>query len=195
MTKHKDSELLQWIQSGDLAQRDQAFIILYRQYYPMVLKLVLQNKGGEEDAKDIFQDGLIVLYNQIQQGAFKERSTLKTYLYSICRNLWLKKLTRGQKTVEIIDNLEYEAINENALKNLIGTEREQCVEKLLLQLGEECNKILRYFYYDKLSMKKIKINLKLASEQVAKNKKMKCLKRLRKQVLESSYYLSLLKSK
>ena len=42
------------------------------------------------------------------------------------------------------------------------------------------NKILKFFYYDKLSMKKIMAALNLASEQVAKNKKMKCLKRLRK---------------
>jgi len=193
MDEYKDQRLLLWIKGDDLQQRDEAFVYLYKKYYPIIQKFVEQNKGTKADAKDIFQDGLIVLHNQILKGAFKEKSTIETYLYSICRNLWLKKITRSKKTFDLIDNQEHIETNENALESLIGNEREYCIEEILQQLGSECNSILKLFYYDKCSMKKIKEQLQLASEQVAKNKKMKCLKKLRKLVLESSFYLSLLK--
>lgn len=193
MIKLTDQDILQWVQGDDLKKRDEAFVFLYRQYYPVIMKFIVQNRGTETDAKDIFQDGLIVLHNQIVQGAFQGKSTIKTYLYSICRNLWLKKLSRGKVTTELIDNQEYIETDQNAIQNLIGTEREQYVEEVLQQLGEECNQILKLFYYEKLSMKKIMETLQLASEQVAKNKKMKCLKKLRTLVLESSFYSNLLK--
>jgi len=194
MNENKDQVLLQWIKGGDLKKRDEAFAYLYRTYYPVIQKFVEQNKGTKDDAKDIFQDGLIVLYHQILKGAFKEKSTVETYLYSICRNLWLKKITRSKGTMDLIENHKHIKTDDNILQSLIGTEQEQCIEEVLNELGAECNNILKYFYFDKLSMKKIKDKLQLASEQVAKNKKMKCLKKLRKLVLENSLYLSILKT-
>lgn len=193
MNKHRDKELLEWIREGDLQQRDKALAVLYQENYPLIQHLVLQNKGSKDEAKDVFQDGIIVVYNQVLNGSFEERSSLGTYLYAICRRLWLRKLTRTRGTDDIIDNADYVETSENALDYLVGTEREQCIQEVFQQLGTECDKLLRYFYYEKFSMKKIVEQMQITNVQVAKNKKMKCLKRLRKLVLESTHYLNLLK--
>ena len=193
MIKHEDKELHKMITSGDLKQRDQALAALYQQHFPLIQQLVLRNKGSKDEAKDVFQDGIIVLYNQLLSGAFEGRSSIKTYLYAICRRLWMRKLTRTHPTEDIIDNLDYVETSENVLDCLIGTEREQCVADLLQKMGSECHKLLRNFYFDKLSMKQIVAQMQITNVQVAKNKKMKCMKRLRKLVLESSHYMKILK--
>jgi DNA-directed RNA polymerase specialized sigma24 family protein len=58
----------------------------------MILQLVINNNGDEDEAKDIYQEAIIVLYNKVKRGDFELSSKLKTYIYSICRRLWLKRL-------------------------------------------------------------------------------------------------------
>ena len=193
MSKQDDLRLLKWLKADDLREREKAFEFIYRNFYAGIEAYILQNKGTREEARDIFQDGVIVLYNQVLSGAFKEQSTIKTYLYSICRNIWYKKLGKKKPQTDIESLKETKEETPDADEILIGNEREQLVERLLNKLTEECNQILKLFYFDKLSMKKIKATLNLASEQVAKNKKMKCLKKLRVIVAENQEYIELLK--
>ena len=193
MAKYNDLQLLELIKADELKKREEAFEHIYRSYYEGVEAYIIQNKGSKEEAKDLFQDGLIVLYNQILSGAFREQSTIKTYLYGICRNIWFKKL---KKKKPLVPEEEMQGMAEGSPgldQILIGNEREQLIEKLLGQLAEECNQILKFFYFDKLSMRKIKELLQLASEQVAKNKKMRCIKKLRTLALNNPEYVELLK--
>ena len=67
---------------------------LYLAYFPMVLQLIINNNGNEDDAKDIYQEAIIVLYNKVKGGDFELSSKLKTYIYSVCRRLWLKRLSQ-----------------------------------------------------------------------------------------------------
>jgi DNA-directed RNA polymerase specialized sigma24 family protein len=52
---------------------------LYTSYFPMVLQLVLKNNGNKDDAKDLFQESIIVLYNKVKGGNFELNSKLKTF--------------------------------------------------------------------------------------------------------------------
>ena len=63
---------------------------IYKAYFPMVLQLVMTNSGSEDDAKDVFQESIIVLYDKVKAGSFELNSKLKTFLYSVSRRLWLK---------------------------------------------------------------------------------------------------------
>ena len=67
---------------------------LYKSYFPMILQFILSNNGDEDDAKDIFQESIIVLYNKVKSGNFELTSKLKTFIYSVCRRLWLKRLNQ-----------------------------------------------------------------------------------------------------
>ena len=50
--------------------------------------------------------------------------------------------------------------------------------KVMDELGETCKKILLLYYYENQSMKEILTSLNYENEQVVRNKKYKCLKRL-----------------
>jgi len=60
--------------------------------FPVILRMVQQNNGSDDDAKDLFQEAMIILYEKVQQGDFDLYSKLKTFLYAVCRRLWQKKL-------------------------------------------------------------------------------------------------------
>ena len=84
----KDSEILAKLQEGD----ESALEYLYQKYYRMMVKLVTSNSGTEYEAKDIYQEALIVLWQKAVSGKLVLTSKISTYLYSICQNLWRKEL-------------------------------------------------------------------------------------------------------
>jgi RNA polymerase sigma factor (sigma-70 family) len=169
-----DQELLQGLRSG----RQAAFKRLYQQHYPMVRYLVLQNSGSNTEADDVFQDGLMVLIGKLRQGEFQLTSSLKTFLYSVCRHIWLKRL-RDKGRTKLIDFENPIDVADEAL--------EESNEPLLAQLrdaletlGDACRKVLERFYFLKMSMEEIAIELGYTNADTVKTQKYKCILRLRK---------------
>ena len=81
-----------------LARNDRAATTtLYRDHYGMIQTLVLNNNGTVDDARDVFQEAMVVLYEKVKAGGFELSCQLKTYIYSICRRLWLKRLSQKQR--------------------------------------------------------------------------------------------------
>ena len=68
------------------------------------------------------------------------------------------------------------------------TEERQTMLELIKQLGEDCQKVLRYYYYERLKMKEIAQLMNFANDQVARNKKAKCLKQLISIVNRSPFF-------
>ncbi len=179
---------LQRLQSGDARQQDEAFRLLYRQYYGLVESLVVTNNGTPEQAKDIFQDGIIVLFNKVKNEDFVLSSSLKSYLFAICRNLWLMKLRTAGREPSLESHHEHIPLDDNLFDTLVVTEKKLLIAELLGKVGEDCRQILGLFYYQKTPMAKIMEVFGLGSEQAAKNKKSQCLKKLRELVLGSPFY-------
>ena len=65
---------------------------IYRENYNMIQTLVINNNGSADDAKDVFQEAMIVLYEKARSGVFELNCQIKTYIYSVSRRLWLKRL-------------------------------------------------------------------------------------------------------
>lgn len=168
--------LLDNLLSKKTAKRDQAWEYVYKTYYPMVRELIQKNSGTDEDATDIFQDGLLVLHRNISNGTFREESTIKTYIYSICRNLWLKELERRARRVTsshgFLNDPTMMADTTDELGYLIDT---QVVELLISELQEDCRNILVEYYYNNRSMAELKEIFNVGSIQAAKNKKWRCM--------------------
>lgn len=186
-----DSAIIEALKSGEGARQEYAFRYLYRNYFGLIESLIVSNTGHQEDAADIFHDGLIVLFNRIKKGDFQLKSTIKTYLYSICRNLWLMKLRRGKRETSLEDQHERMHIQEDHFKTLERNERKDLIVKLLKEINEDCRKILELFYFRKMKMNDIRSVLSMASEQVAKNKKSRCMKAIRVKVQENPQYKDL----
>ena len=164
------------LKSTDEKERSRALEEIYVSYYPVVEKFIQSNGGEGDDAKDIFQEGITVLFTQISNEKFRGDANVKTYLFSICKNLWYKHIKRRksmdlEKAKPQITEFSYDEIEQN--------DKVVAVFQLFNTLGQDCQRLLELFYFEKLSMTKIAEAFNFAGAQSAKNKKVKCLKKLR----------------
>jgi len=191
MNEHSEQTLLAMLRGDEQRQIDQALSQLYRHYYEPVQQLILKNSGTADEADDIFQEVLWAFYTQLRSGKLTLQCTIKTYLYSVARNMWLNELRKRSNKPDMVETDEFIVLEENHLATMMLTERNQEMAKLIRSLGEQCQEILTYFYFDRFRMKKVAALMGFANEQVAKNKKSKCLKKLKALVQEKRHRFQL----
>lgn len=165
----KDEEILKRLRHGEEA----ALQYLYKKHYRMMLRLVMRNSGTEEEARDVFQEALIILWQKVRSSDFVLTSKLSTYLYSVCQNLWRKELERKAR-------LTREEKDDIVEQNWEEKERQRLLRQCLEQLGDTCKQVLMMYYFDRMSMKDIAEQMGFASADVAKTKKYKCMQELEK---------------
>lgn len=177
-TEFSDAELLRNLSNNEAI--DDAVRFLYREHFDFLSKYVLTNNGDFHDAEDVFQEVIVCFMNLVRAGKFRGESSVKTFLYSINRNLWLNELKkRGRAQVREL-NYEQKKEEGEASVDLAIENRESSASLMeaINVLGDVCKKILVLFYFESRSMKEILSALHYENEQVVRNKKHKCLKKL-----------------
>lgn len=173
-----DQQFLQGLREGD----SEVLSALYKRYYNIVLKLVVNNSGSSDEAADIYQESIIVLYENAEKPGFELKCQLQTYLYSVAKRLWLKQLKRKGRTylmkedeenfiADVTDDMTFHQKKENDFEK---------IEKSLQELGEPCASLIKDFYVQQLSMEEIADKFGYTNSDNAKNQKYKCLQRLKK---------------
>ncbi|MFL5742363.1 MAG: RNA polymerase sigma factor [Flavisolibacter sp.] len=194
LEKLTDSDILQSLRSS--GEADSAIRSLYREHFELLGRYVVNNSGSWDDAKDIFQETIIAFVNLVRADKFRGEASIKTFLYALNRNIWLNELKKRGRSEQ--REIKYEKFNETADKNismvLEGRETQSVLMKLIEELGENCKKILLLFYYENRPMKEILTVLDYENEQVVRNKKYKCLKRLEELVTTNKNLYDQLKS-
>jgi RNA polymerase sigma factor (sigma-70 family) len=173
----KDRELLLGLANGE----DKSLEIIYSENFPVVLRMILQHNGSEDDAKDIFQEAIIILYEKVQKEDFSLSSRLKTFLYSVCRHLWLKKVQRTHHMYSWSSDLEEVIPATEELEAHQAKDQEfRIMESALQNMGQPCQTILEDYYLHKRTMQEIAAKFGYTNAENAKNQKYKCLMRLKK---------------
>lgn len=165
-----------------LAKNDRKAIeTIYRENYSLVQALVVKNNGTAEDAKDIFQEAMIVLFEKAKQEDFTLQCQLRTYIYSVCRRLWLKRLLQQNRFMIAEDNeVELAQVEEEVEEQEQRNTEFSMMEKAINSLGEPCKSLLEAFYLQKRNMQDIALSFGYTNAENAKNQKYKCLVRLKK---------------
>ena len=170
-----DQEIFEGIVNRD----NQTFFYLYEKFKGQIINMVQKNSGNEADALDIFQEGLVALWTNIDRGKFEiqNQSRISTYLYALCRNIWISKL-RKKKVIHSIDDNPEADIEIQTQEMEAQHDKVTELEKSLRKLGASCQKILQLFYYQKASLKVIAQEMGI-TEKTAKNNKYRCMQNLR----------------
>ena len=165
-----------------LARNDKKAVeTIYRENYNIVQSLIINNNGSADDAKDIFQEAMIVLYEKARSGTFELNCQIKTYVYSVSRRLWLKKLQQASRYSGDIGNAEAIVPVEDDIEEHARRDAEfEMMEKAILSLGEPCKSLLEAFYLQKKNMQEIAVSFGYTNAENAKTQKYKCLMRLKK---------------
>ena len=159
---------------------------IYTHYYPVIQSLIINNNGSVEDAQDVFQEAMIVLYENAKREDFNLTSQLRTYLYAICKRLWLKRLQQQYKYNVV---LPYDSEDLTDIHPSIEEYKKResdfgIVQAALQRVGEPCKGLLEACYIHNKNMKEIATVFGYTNADNAKNQKYKCLMRLKKLFFE-----------
>ncbi len=150
---------------------------------PFVNWILSNNSCNPEEAVDIFQVSVVILYENVITGKVDQLSNLKSYLFSIGRN----------KLMEHFRNLKkhnHSQLDNNVLlKQLFVDEYDldshqidhiELMHQALEELGDPCKSLLQSYYFKKMNLLEIADALSYKNSDTVKTKKFKCIKRLRK---------------
>jgi RNA polymerase sigma factor (sigma-70 family) len=154
---------------------------IYKDNFNMVQSFIINNNGSYDDAKDIFQEAMVALYEKAQDDSFVLTCKINTYIYSVCRRLWLKRFQQIVRYSGQIENLEETVAVEEDLE--IHEKRNTAfgiMDKALAGLGEPCKSLLEGYYVKKQDMQTLAKEFGYTNADNAKNQKYKCLMRLKK---------------
>ncbi|MFY9153585.1 MAG: sigma-70 family RNA polymerase sigma factor [Prolixibacteraceae bacterium] len=167
---------------------------IYKNFYSKINFFIKKNSGDDDDANDIFQEAIIIIYRKLKANELVLDCTFETYLYSVCRYLWLKQLEKRKLEKEKIkDNHEYnEDIYDDGLEKVVDlNERYSLYQRHFTNLGKDCQKILQ-LYFDKVPLKNIAQIMGFKSEKYAKKRKFKCKEYLIKSIKQDLEYKNIL---
>ena len=172
-----DEALLEGIRN----EEETALAYLYKLHYPMILHFVQNNSGTDDEAKDIYQEAIIVFYEKVREQQLELNCQIKTYLYSICRRLWLKRLAlKNRFSGMVMDSDAFIQVEEEVAESEEKELKFQKMGDALVLLGEPCKTLLEDFYLQDLSMQSITEKFGYTNADNTKNQKYKCLMRLKK---------------
>ena len=175
--EHADALIIDRIREGD----EEALVVLFESNRRPILSFVSSNSGSRDDADDLLQESLVILWERVRSGRFEQKSRLSTFIYATARNLWSQRLRRKGREVPVdIDPEGHPDFSPTVLEMMIEAEHVSTVQDALQKIGEQCRKLLLLFYWEELSMGEIAERLGFANAETAKAKKYQCKKSLEK---------------
>lgn len=176
-----EKQLLREISKGN----DNALAWLYDNHIRMITKYIANNSGNDDDAQEMLQEALILLWEKVRSGNFHLHSKLSTYIYAVVRNKWLKELERRKRNSDLDEARMQTGDASDSLQSLEQEELANMISVNIEKLSPVCRELLKLFYYENKSMADISNALGFANEDVAKSKKYQCKKLLEKLVKQA----------
>lgn len=182
-TSISDQSIIETIQQGGQLSKVISDL-LYGEISAPIKAFVLKNSGNEADAADIIQEGLQQLILNIRLQQFQGKSSLKTYLYRICRNLWISRLRKLNKkdTIQQIFTQKTTTPPDTPETIIDKQQKKQLLEQALNKLGTICKQVLKLWTFG-YSMVEIANKVGYKNANVAKKKKSICMQSLVKHVM------------
>jgi RNA polymerase sigma factor (sigma-70 family) len=182
---YSDEKIIEGIKNQD----EETIKEIYRYYYPKILSYVRRNSGNSHDAKDIFHDSLLCIFNMVREPEFQLRNaSFKTLFYSIARNYWLSEIRNRKRAIRYAPAF---ADNDNLLRNyeenIKYTEAFVQYHRVFHTLHEGCKNLLLLFF-KKVSLKEICRIMKHKNENYTKKKKFQCKEELIRKIKNTNWY-------
>lgn len=183
---HQDTSYINGIRIGHKAIIDD----IYHSFFPIIKRFIVQHSGNQEDAKDIFQEALLVVFHKTREKDFTLTCKFDTYLKVICRNIWFKQL-RDRK-VQYVDLPEEQIIDEQELSDTLErVERYSIYRQHFQQITEKCRMLLE-LYLQGTNMETIAQQMGFASTAYARKRKFKCKEQLINRIEEDERFQKLM---
>ncbi|HEY0652399.1 MAG TPA: hypothetical protein VGD65_04685 [Chryseosolibacter sp.] len=159
------------------AKREEFFTGVYERMFPAVAQFIKRHGGGPNDAKDVFQDALMIFYEKKVNNNLEVALTDEAYIFGIVKNLWKKRSTHGN-TVSLTDSESFINIPED----FYSTPDSAAIINFLRASGKKCMELLQAFYYNRQPLETIRSAFGFSSIRSATVQKFKCIEKVRELV-------------
>jgi RNA polymerase sigma factor (sigma-70 family) len=166
---------------------------IYKEVFPAVRYYVISNGGNQDDAKDVFQESIIIAFKQISDNKIEIKTSFDAYLYGTSRLIWLKILRNKKIHDKNISKIKESENNNPVDEGVIDEDMEmRLYRKHFRRLGEECQKVLQ-MTLDNIPYEEIAKIMSYKSEKIVRNKKYKCKETLIKMIKADPEFKSIKK--
>lgn len=134
----------------DCLRRRESFVVKYLsdKYLPVIRLMVLQGGGSSEDASDVFQDGLIIMLEKIDDQSFVLNCRFRTYLYSVCENLWKTLLDKRKAAANYVSS-HIEHDSQTDITDMLDSElHHEILRDVFAQMDESSREVLNLYWQD-----------------------------------------------
>jgi RNA polymerase sigma factor (sigma-70 family) len=164
--------------------------LIYNTLYPKVKIFVYRNKGNGHDAEEIFHNALFQLIAKAKVKGIQINTSFEAYFFTVCKNLWYQELNKRNKEVRNDGVFELKDENDDHIESILYQERWDLFEETLLELSENCQKLLKD-YFNKVSYNEIIKKFSYSTKNVAFQRIFKCKKQLTKLIKKNSRFKNL----
>jgi len=188
MAGNQDEILIEGIKK----QNEKVIAEIYNRFFPSVRHYIYRNNGSVDDARDIFNDAIVVILMKVREDALDLKCSLKTYIYAICRNLWLKKINSDKIDIVSYDEVEDTFVGADIIEeDFFNINRAHLLfQKHLVGMSPTCRNIIQYFLEGK-SFQEITKIMQYENESYARKRKYRCVKLLIKRIKSDPDYNSI----
>lgn len=141
----------------------------------MIERLVVRNNGTPDDARDLFQDTLLVLVDQLADENWSLRTSLKTYLYAVAHRQWLARLRQQART----ERADADQLAELLTCDPVEADDPSAVQRLthwLSRITVHCQTLLRILFFGQTKPGATAYK----NAHTARNQQYKCLQQVRR---------------
>ncbi|MCD8080953.1 MAG: sigma-70 family RNA polymerase sigma factor [Bacteroides sp.] len=178
---HPDEQKIALLYAG----KESDITFLYELYREEFIRFVVKDFSvSQDEAIDVYQESFLALYRNVAQHKLTRlTSSLKTYLFRIGKNLLLKQC-RQRKGEYLTGTADLPVDVPEEPGDAEWMRKQEIANRVIAGLEEPCHTVLTLYYWHRKSMKEIADTLRYKNDQVAKNKKGICLKKLKIVLLE-----------
>ena len=170
--KNNDLAYIHAILKNDFAMLEE----IYRKFLPPMFGMIRHNGGSFEDAKDVFQEALVVVFNHAARPEFQLTAPFQAYLLGIGRYVWLRQLKKNARTVVTSEWEEGFDVDANLEQQIFESEKRSMFRENFAQLGQDCQQLLQRFF-DREPLIEIANDMGYTADYI-KKKNMVCKKKL-----------------
>ena len=163
---------------------------IYTIIFPKVKNFILQNKGQQVDAEDIFQKALLQIAVRYRREPFEIKSSFEAYVFTACKNLWRRELNKSKTRVTDDGVMELQSEERDMALATLEQGRWELFAEKLDAISENCRKVLTLFFA-KVSYARIVQEMDYSSETVARQRVFKCKSKLVETITNDNRYNSL----
>ncbi|MEN8226789.1 MAG: sigma-70 family RNA polymerase sigma factor [Bacteroidota bacterium] len=161
---------------------------VYQTYFPMIEGYIIHNQGNRDQAKDVFQEAMIVVYNRIKSSELNLTCKFGTYLYAICKNIWMQERKKYQLHAEKLRQHPM-VVNDPGPADdpLLQNHLTQLFDKHFNELSKDCQKILS-MYFNNFTVEDIRSTMNYKDLHHAADRKYRCKKSLIKRIVNDPLF-------